>query len=210
MPGDEAFAPDDLAGPDALAAALARLAAQGAVSLPLLSAQARRRLIGATTRLRYRPATPLVGAGGNAVRQDFEICMAVPGASLLRAFGARLEGLLSAALDRLTPRPLARPLDLNDLVVQRYPEGSLGITAHRDHIRYEGLVALVTLCGSARFCLCDDRSGRGARELPCPPGSLMLMRAPGFGGRRDRLVHFLDRVTRPRLALGLRHDARVT
>ena len=71
-------------------------------------------------------------------------------------------------------------------------------------------MALVTLSGNARFCLCDDRAGRGARELPCPPGSLLLMRAPGFGNRRDRPFHFLDRVTRPRLSLGLRHDARVT
>jgi hypothetical protein len=214
MPRDLSFAPDELADPAELAAALARLDAAHAVSLPLLGARARRRLIGATTRLPYRPAIPVVGAGENAVRQDFALCMAIPEHGLLRAFAAKLEALVNAALERLgrkpLARPLARPLRLNDLIVQRYPEGCFGITAHRDHIRYEDLVALVTLCGDARFCLCDDRTGRGARELPCPPGSLLLMRAPGFGGRRDRPFHFLDRVTRPRLSLGLRHDARVT
>ncbi len=209
MPEDLSFGPNQLAGPAELAGALARLDTAHAVSLPLLGARARRRLIGSTTRLPYRPAVPVVGAGANAVRQDFELCMAIPERSLLRAFAAALEALLNAALDRLEPRPLARPLHLNDLVVQRYPKGSLGITAHRDHLRYQNLVALVTLSGAARFRLCDDRAGRGARELPCPPGSLLLMRAPGFGGQGDRPFHFLDRVTRSRLSLGLRHDARV-
>ena len=210
MPEDVSFGRDQLAGPAELAGALARLDAEHAVSLPLLGARARRRLIGATTRLPFRPAIPVVGAGANAVRQDFELCMAIPERSLLRAFAATLEALLNAALDRLEPQPLAKPLRLNDVIVQRYPKGSFGITAHRDHVRYQDLVALVTLSGAARFCLCDDRAGRGARELPCPPGHLLLLRAPGFGGRRDRPFHFLDRVTRPRLSLGLRHDARVT
>ncbi len=219
MPRDLSFATDDLTGPAELAGALARLEAAHAVSLPLLGARARRRLIGATTRLPYRPAIPVVGAGANAVRQDFELCMAIPERSLLRAFAAALERLLNAALDRLERQPRGRPLDhpqrLNDLIVQRYPKDSFGNTAHRDHIRYQDLVALVTLSGNARFCLCDDRAGRGAHELPCPPGHLLLMRAPGFGfgdrgDRRDRPFHFLDRVTRPRLSLGLRHDARVT
>ncbi len=142
MPTDHPFAPKELPGPAELAAALARLDAEDAVSLPLLGAQGRRRLIGATTGLRYRPATPTVGTGVNAVRQDFEICMAIPKSSLLRTFAAALERLLNAALDRLEPRPLVHPLHLNDAVVQRYPKGSFGITAHRDHIRYEDLVAL--------------------------------------------------------------------
>lgn len=214
MARNDPFTPDELAGPAELAGALARLDAEPAVSLPLLGARVRRRLIGATTRLPYRPAIPVVGAGANAVRQDFELCMAIPARSLLRAFAATLEALLNAALDRLEPQPLARPLDhplrLNDVIVQRYPKGSFGITAHRDHVRYQDLVALVTLSGAARFCLCDDRAGRGARELPCPPGHLLLLRAPGFGGRRDRPFHFLDRIARPRLSLGLRHDARAT
>ncbi len=209
MPGDLSFEPDDLADPAELAGALARLDAEHAVALPLLGAGARRRLIGATTRLSYRPAIPVVGTGANAVHQDFELCMAIPGRGLLRAFSGALEWLLNAALDRLKPKPFDHPLRLNDLIVQRYPMGSSGITAHRDHLRYQHLVALVTLSGRARFCLCDDRAGRGAREIPCPPGHLLLLRAPGFGNRRDRPFHFLDRVTRPRLSLGLRHDARV-
>ncbi len=40
------------------------------------------------------------------------------------------------------------------------------------------------------------------------PGDLLLMRAPGFAGRRDRPFHYLSDVTQTRLALGLRHDLR--
>ncbi len=207
MPQDLSLAPNELANPADLTAALARQDAEDAVSLPLLDARARRRLIGATTSLPYRAATPVIGTDANAVRQDFELCMAIPGSSLLRAFAAALERLVNAALDCLEPKPLTRPLRFNDLIVQRYSKGSSGITAHRDHVRYRNLVALVALSGSARFCLCENRAGQGAREIPCPPGSLLLMRAPGFGDRRDRPFHFLDRVTRPRLSLGLRHDA---
>lgn len=208
MPQDDSFALDDLTCPDALARGLARIDAEDAVSLPLLGARARRRLIGATSRLRYRPARPMVGADTEAVHQEFDICMTIPESSLLRTFAATLEGLLNAALGRLTPAPLDHSLQLNDLVVQRYPKGALGITAHRDHIRYRDLVALVTLSGTARFCLCADRGGSNTREIPSPAGSLLLMRAPGFGSRRDRPFHFLDRITQPRLSLGLRHDAR--
>ena len=192
----------------ALGRALARLGEEDAVSLPLLGLRARRRLIGATAHLPFRPATPVVGEGEDAVHQDFDLCMSIPERSLFHAFAGSLGRLVDASLAGLDPAPLARPFRFNDLVVQRYPKGSFGITAHRDHTRYQGLVALVTLAGTARFFVCAERSGRGAREVPCPPGDLLLMRAPGFAGRRDRPFHFLRDVTQARLALGLRHDLR--
>ena len=210
--GEEPFAADYMASPEVLATvmarALARLDAEDAVSLPLLGPRARRRLIGASARLAFRPATPIVGEGARAVRQDFDLCTAFPDGSLFRVFAGSLGRLVDAALAHLDPAPLARPFRFNDLVVQRYPRGSFGITAHRDHVRYEGLVALVTLAGAARFFVCAGRSGRHPREVHGPPGDLLLMRAPGFAGLRGRPFHFLRDVTQPRLCLGLRHDAR--
>jgi hypothetical protein len=195
-------------GPKALAEGIGRLAEEDALSLPLLERDALRRLIGATTRLPFRPATPMIGEGARAVRQEFDLCMAIPPRNPLHDFAASLGRLVDSALARLDPAPLPRPFCFNDLIVQRYPRGSLGITPHRDHIRYEGLVALITLSGAARFFLCADRAGREAREVPCPPGNLLLLRGPGFAGRSDRPFHFLREVTRPRLGLGLRHDVR--
>jgi alkylated DNA repair dioxygenase AlkB len=117
-----------------------------------------------------------------------------------------LEDLVARALARLDPPPLPAPPPLNDLVVQRYAVGSRGITPHRDHLRYRDLVALVNLAGRARFFICADRSGRDAREIPLPPGSVLLMRAPDFAGRSDRPFHMLSEVTETRISLGLRHD----
>jgi alkylated DNA repair dioxygenase AlkB len=102
--------------------------------------------------------------------------------------------------------PLAAAPSLNDLVVQRYAAGSRGITPHRDHVRYRNLVAIVTLAGQARFFVCRERSGTDAREVAIPPGSLLLMRAPGFAGRSDRPFHFLSDVTSTRVCVGIRHD----
>ncbi len=191
-----------------LAAALARLAAEEAICLSLLPAEERLRLCAATEGLSFRAATPVIGTGERQVRQDFEVCTNIPDDSPLWACGAAIARLVAAALATLDPPPLAAPPRFNDLIVQRYPVGSAGITPHRDHINYEGLVAIVTLAGRARFFICPDRSGREAREVPMPAGSLLLMRAPGFAGRRDRPFHMLSEVTETRVSLGLRHDAR--
>ncbi len=189
-----------------LAAALGRLAAEDAVALPLLGPAERARLVEAAGRLSYRPARPMIGEGERTVRQDFELCMTIRPGSPFHALATALERAVAGALARLTPPPLAAPPRFNDLIVQRYRPGSLGITPHRDHIRYRDLVAIVTLAGRARFFLCPDRGGRDAREVPIPPGSLLLMRAPGFAGLQDRPFHMLSDVTETRIALGLRRD----
>lgn len=204
------FAPEFTAGPAELASALRRVGAGGAASLPFLAEATRRRLVGAAGGLSFRAASPVIGEGERAVMQDFEICMTVPRDSAFHAVAAALGRLVDEALALLEPPPLARPFVFNDVVVQRYPAGSFGITAHRDHVKYVGLVALVPLNGAARFFLCAERSGRGAREIPAPSGGLLLMRAPGFAGSRERPFHLVREVTEQRLSLGLRHDLRAT
>ncbi len=189
-----------------LAAALERLRNEDALSLPLLEDGARQALVEQARHLAYRRAAPMIGEGDRAVRQDFELCMSIAPGSPFHALAADLERLVARALDRLAPPPLAAPPRFNDLIVQRYDPGSRGITPHRDHLRYRDLVAIVNLAGQARFFLCADRSGQGAREVPIPPGSLLLMRAPGFDDRCDRPFHMLCEVTQTRIALGLRHD----
>lgn len=198
-----------VASPAEVARSLARLAEEDAAALDLLSPQGCAELTAASAALSYRAAKPVIGEGERRVYQDFEICMPVPDGSPFHACRDAVERLLARALDVLSAPPLAAPPPLNDLVVQRYPAGSRGITAHRDHLRYRDLVAIVTLAGQARFFVSADRAGDSARELPIPPGSLLLMRAPGFAGREDRPFHFLTDVTEERVCLGLRHDVRV-
>lgn len=191
-----------------LAAALQRLAAEDAVSLPLLGPADCRALTAAAETLAYRPATPVIGSGEKEVQQDFELTVALEPGDPFHRLAAQLETLVADAVTKLDPAPLTAPLLFNDLIVQRYQPGSAGITPHRDHICYEGLVALATLCGHGRFFLCADRSGRDLRELPMPPGGLILLRAPGFAGRRDRPFHTLSEISETRIGVGIRHDIR--
>lgn len=197
-----------IATPATLAQALARLAREDAVSIDFLSPDGCTLLLAASKSLPYREARPVIGEGERAVRQDFEICMPVPDASPFHGCRDVLGRILARALAVMPAPPLEAVPPLNDLVVQRYPVGSLGITAHRDHLSYRNLVAIATIAGRARFFISGDRSGKNAREVPIPPGSLLLMRAPGFAGREDRPFHFLNEVSEERVCLGLRHDVR--
>ena len=195
--------PDFLASPEALAAAIAGLAAEDALSLPLIGAAQCARLTAAAEGLRYRPAKPVFGAN---VHQDFEICDSFPPDGPFHAFAEALGRLTLEAMALMDPNPYPGDFAFNDLVMQRYPVGRGRITPHRDHIRYEALVAIITLAGAGRFFVCADRAGREAREIPSPEGGLLLMRAPGLAGRRDRPFHMLHDVTRRRVSFGLRYD----
>ncbi|MSO93004.1 MAG: hypothetical protein EXQ86_06355 [Rhodospirillales bacterium] len=196
--------PTDDSPADRFAAALRALGERDADAFPFLGPEECRDWLGRTEALPYRQARPVVGEGERAVRQDFEICDRFDPSSPFWALACRVEAPLNEALARFDPAPVALPFRLNDLVVQRYPAGSLGITPHRDHVRYQGLVANLVLSGVARFSVRRDRSGRGARDVPGPPGHVILMRNAGFAGARDRPFHRLTDVTERRVIVGLR------
>jgi hypothetical protein len=158
--------------------------------------------------LPYRAARPLVGAAGQEVRQDFELSVDIGRDDPLHRLARALTAATNTALALLPPALLPGGIDYNDLIVQRYRADSAGITPHRDHIRYVGLVALVTFAGTADLLLCADRAGSNPRAFPMAPGVLTLMRAPGFGGRSDRPFHCVAALKEPRVSLGLRHDTR--
>lgn len=209
-----AVAPGDIdrpatltARPANLAAAIARLHDLDAASVPVLAEDARRALIAEAAGLPFGSAKPVVGAGERAVYQDFELTLHLPPGGAFARTAAALERLVNRALRDLR-QPPCPPVTFNDRVVQRYRPGCAGISPHRDHLRYVRLVAVLVIAGAGRFFICGDRSGRDAREVPAPPGSLLLMRAPGFAGSDHRPFHMLRDVTSERLILGLRQDAR--
>ncbi|MDJ0943048.1 MAG: hypothetical protein QNJ30_06270 [Kiloniellales bacterium] len=206
--GPPATAFDFRAAPDDLARAIRRLGEEDAASLPLLGPADCARLCAAAEDIAFRPGQAVVGSGEAAVRQDFDVALSFPPDSVFRALAAGLEARLREALSSAPCLDDPAGFRLNDLIVQRYRRGSFGITPHRDHLGYRGLVALVTLCGAAPFFVCADRAGSGAREVPAPPGHLLLMRAPGYLPDRPRPFHFLGAVTEARLSLGLRYDSR--
>lgn len=196
-------------GPARVGELIARLGREDAVSLPLLTEAWRRRLLDEAQTLSFEAAAPIVGEGERIVRQEFTYCTGFPRESAFRETAGALERLVNLALARLNPPPLAPFFPFNDLILQRYPPGSIGITPHRDHLRYVGLIAILILSGQARFAICSDRSGWLAREIAAAPGDLLLMRAPGFEGRRDRPFHFVADVAALRYSFGVRHDQAV-
>jgi hypothetical protein len=99
----------------------------------------------------------------------------------------------------------------NEISVQRYRGGGVGITPHLDGKRYRRLVALFTTVGTAQFAICRDRAGELLEEWETFPGSLILLRGPGLAGMRDgRPFH---RVSGPqtgwRYSVGFRMDTRL-
>lgn len=201
------------ATPADFAAALAATGREDAASLPLLDPSGVAALLASTRSLDYRAARPLVGGEGREVRQDFELTMEIPEGHPVRGLADALTALANAARALLPEDPLPAAvlpggLRFNDLIVQRYGPGSAGITPHRDHLRYVGLVVLVTLAGEADLVLLSDRQGSDPRRFPMAPGVATLMRAPGFGGSPERPFHRVTDLREPRVSIGLRHDTR--
>ena len=197
-----------LAGPQAIADTIRHLDAEDVAAVPLLDTAACGVLAAESLRLPgWRPARPVVGEGAATVYQDFELTVDIPPGSAVRALGDALESTIAAALAMLDPSTLPGGFRVNDYIVQRYPVGSAGMSPHRDHVRYVGLVAIVVVQGAGRFMVCADRAGTGSREIPSRPGDLLLMRAPGLFGRRDRPFHYVRDIAEERIILGLRQES---
>ncbi len=100
----------------------------------------------------------------------------------------------------------------NEVAVQRYQPGDVGITPHRDQRRFALLVAVITVAGSAPFTLHRERTGPPTSRWQAAEGSLVLLRGPGLAGISDgRPMHAVGSPTRaPRTSIGLRMDTRDT
>ena len=187
-----------------MAAIVDALRTGGATSFAVLADGYRGRLLDEARRQPYRRARDVVGRGDRIVRQDMEVCDEIARDSLFHDLRRRFGALVAAGLEDVEPYPFATPLDLNDLMLQRYDAGSFGITPHRDRLRYINLVCLFTLAGNARFLVCADRTGRDVSEIDAAPGRVILMMAPGFLGSHERPLHAVGDLSEPRYSFGLR------
>jgi hypothetical protein len=192
---------------DALADSLRRVERDGAATVPALSSASQTALAGVADQLSFRTARSVVGSGDRAVTQSFEIVDDVPETGPLAEVAAELAQRLNAVLAR-DDTPACAAIAFNDRVVQRYPPGDVGISPHKDHVRYVHLVVNLVLRGAGRFYVCPERSFEGALEIPGSAGDALIMRAPGFAGSDHRPFHAIGAVAPERLVLGLRQDAR--
>ncbi len=178
----------------------------GALAVPLLGDEFRLSLLDVARASRFRAARPLVGKGERLVRQRMEVCEHFPADSIFHTLTREFQKLWDDLLGEAPTNPFEGRLLFNDLMLQRYSVGEVGITPHRDRTGYRNLVCLFVLEGRGRFYLCNDRQGRGAREIPHAPGDVLLMRAPGFQRSAERPFHFVRDIQSPRYVFGLRQE----
>lgn len=191
-----------------LAGRLEQLKDLSSVSLPMLDGRTLTALAAAADDLPFRPAKSEVGKPERRVYQEFGYCDAVPAEHPLSRLGSWMETRVRRALARMPEAPVPTAFTINDIVCQAYRPGDLGISPHRDHVSYTGLIILVVLSGRGRYYVCTDRAGTDRTEIPAGPGWAILMPGPGFAGRSDRPFHMVGDIRAQRYSVGLRYDVR--
>ncbi len=187
---------------------LDRLMLEDAVPLPILTQAFRRLLLAEAATRDYRRARSVVGSGSHTVRQRLEVQDQFADASLFRVLRSSFQALWDRSLGAILEAPFEGRLCFNDLMLQRYHVGEVGITPHRDRSAYRNLICLFVLAGRGRFYVCEDRTARGAREIAHAPGDVILTRAPGLRGSTRRPFHVVRHITATRYVFGLRHERR--
>jgi len=165
-----------------LARLLEELEQTGAASLPVLAGDFRRELLAEAKSYELRGARPVVGQGDTLVRQRMDLSDQFWPDSGFYRLAEGFQALLDTAVRAMNPAPFSAPVVFNDLMLQRYTVGSLGITPHRDRTAYRYLICLFVLAGEAEFGICADRQGGAARPISNRPGEVVLMRGPGCLG----------------------------
>lgn len=185
-------------------ACFAKVAAVGAASISILDEAFRLILLAEAESYTYTPEEEYVGSGERQVRQQMGSFERFPPGSAYLALRDAYQGWLDERLHSLTPYPFSFPLRFNSLSLQKYEQGSIGITPHRDGLRYINLISIFVIGGQGRFFVCVDRSGRDAVEIDAAPGNVILMRAPGFMGEELRPFHYVSEISATRYSFGLR------
>ena len=175
------------------------------ISIPFISKPFIFELIEQASILHFRKARALVG---NSVTQDFEICFPAPRDGAIDILATSIERLFLEAINLLHEPPIKGP-KFNDIAMQRYVSGSVGISPHKDHKKYTSVIIIVTLSGRSNFCVCDDRNGKNAKILDDRPGNILILPATGFkvlSNVFNRPIHFVNSISDGRLSIGLRQN----
>lgn len=125
----------------------------------------------------------------------------VPGSGVVNEFTTDLEGELS---DFFGESVFTDPLAFNERVLQRYPDPCSGVNPHADDACCRNMIVIAGLQGSAHFRLYTKRGGSVTSSCRIEPGSVMVVKAPGFLGGNDQPVHSVTHVKNDRLILALR------
>ena len=145
----------------------------------------------------------------NEVRQMHERCYRPLGHPDVPVGTAVCEAL-SAAVGELRVPELAGWMP-NEIGYQRYRGSSDWISPHRDRASDQLLSMTITIIGSAWMRIYESETDppdyarlRKIDEFLTEPGTMMLLRAPGFGSRKQVIHEVLPPLAAPRLIVNLR------
>jgi hypothetical protein len=184
---------------------LEELSSVGATSVRLLDEDFRVALLKEAQDYDYEPEDEIVGSGDRVVRQQVSSFDDFPEDSGYVLLKNSFQDLLEKRVAQLGTNPFEAALGFNSMVLQKYEEGSIGITPHRDGLSFINLVCVVVIGGRGSFYVCSDRSGKDSIKIDASPGNVIFMRAPGFLGSEDeRPFHYVTDIREPRYTFGLR------
>lgn len=176
----------------------------GGVSVPLLTEAFRQELLAEAETYEYVRQPDVVGP--HNVREELSsVKTPFPEGSLLFKLKEQLEDMLVyKMLMSKKDDWFGMKLRFNEISLQLYEAGSIGITSHMDGKSIINLIAVVILIGESKFALCEDREGSNPKYLDTTPGNVILMRAPHCRDSNYRPFHFLTDITSRRIAVGIR------
>lgn len=179
------------------------ICAYGAVSLPILPESRRIQLVEKAYLYQYQALSEYGEC--KRVRQQISSAKQFKETSLFYRLRNDFTELLIRKFSTLTTKDLfSAPLEFNDMSLQKYEAGSIGITPHKDGKSRINLICVFNLIGKAEFALCDDRSGANPRFLDTTPGNVVIMRGPGFMKSTFQPFHFVRNIIEERIVFGLR------
>ena len=146
------------------------------------------------------------GTVGAWVYQEVETFVDFPENSEFILLKDIFEACLCGYVDSFSLYPFSFAPVFNAITLARYETGSIGITPHRDPLRYKNLICIFVLGGKGKFFLCADRSGQDAQEIDASAGRVILLRSTGFMGINKRPFHFLTDITETRYSFILRQE----
>lgn len=190
--------------PDQLGGAVRALTYIPAVSVPVLCPDFRQALLQAALAADYRPATETVGKPGREVTQRLYVSDNFEDESIFYELTTAFQTLFDESAN--CSSLFTEPVVFNDLMLQKYDCGKIGITPHRDRTAYRHIICLFVLAGHGRFGVAADRARSREQEISNFPGDVILMPGPGFKEMDKRPYHFVEHITEERYVFGLRHD----
>lgn len=179
------------------------LVGQGGVSFPALPPDRMQELVREAESFTYAEQPEIIGGG--KVREQLSSFTDFPPDSLFYKLRNDFSELMLRKLSELkTKNIFGQPLNFNDMSLQRYEPGSIGITPHRDGKSRVNIICVFVLTGTSEFAICDDRLGTNPKFLDVKPGNVLILRGPGFFNSTFQPFHFVRNITEERIVFGLR------